>query len=123
MTSKTIEITQNPAARAAGFCFAPNFLFYPLALAKHPFKHPLHRRQGGDDDTENRIHADGEEIVDQRVNPGVAKPVFLRIGAKENRAGNRARHHPQKPRDSRAQRQVLREERGGAKQRKRHEVV
>ena len=96
---------------------------YPLALAKHPLEHPLHRRQGGDDDAENRIHADGEEIVDQRINPGVAEPVLLRIGAKENRAGNRARHHPQKPRDSRAQRQVLREKRGGAKQRKRHEVV
>ena len=92
-------------------------------LYKHPLKQSLHRRQGGDDDAENGIHADGEEIVDERVDPGVGKAILQAHILKEDCAGNRARDHTQTSRDGRANGQIFREERRCAEQRKRHEII
>jgi len=94
-----------------------------LPLHKHPFEQLLHRRQSGDDDAENRIHADGEEIVGQRIRPEVAKAVIRRIGGEEHGSPDRGGDHPRKAADRRTQREILGKEARQTQTRKRHEVV
>ena len=118
-----IDYPKTPQLTPRGFALLQIQLKKSLSLHKHPLEQPLHRRQGGDDDAKDRIHADGEEIVDQRIHPRVAKPVFRRIRGEKHGSRNRACDHARKAADRRTQREILRKEARQPQARKRHKVV
>ncbi|MPM16262.1 hypothetical protein SDC9_62640 [bioreactor metagenome] len=97
--------------------------FYPLVNPKRSVEQSLDRRQGGDGHAEQRIHADGQAVVDQRIYPGVGKPVGKARVLKEDRAGNGRGQHAAESRHRRTQRHVFRKEARDAHERERHEVV
>ena len=94
-----------------------------LVLTEHAMEQALYRRQRGDDHAEDRIHTDGEKVIDERVNPGIGEAIIKPGIRKEDRAGYRARDHPQTSRNRCADGQVVREKRRRAEQGERHKIV
>lgn len=84
-----LYLYKTPQLTPRGFANSKFSYKIGLSLRKHPLEQLLYRRHGGDDDAQQRIHADREEVIHQRIRPDIGEPEIRRIGAEKHSAGYR----------------------------------
>ena len=89
----------------------------------HGLFQPAHRGQERNDHAEQRVHADGQQIVKERVDPRIRNAVIQPAVTEEDRAGHGRNEHPRNAAHSRAERELVREQARQTETGERHEIV